>query len=249
MPFSQGQVNSNIPLPPSTRSQNFSFPGDLVTGGRNFYTSLYFMDYLSTQLLGGLMSSLQGSYRPSGSVILPVPKKLNDVQSVIWDQISVTSLAAGAVAGSASGGLSAVMGALSSAGSAIGPQVGGAVNPLLYMTFKSPTFKEHTLTWTLTPSNQNESNTLRDIINYIKFNMLPKKALMGLMYQYPSIVFVSLSNSSYTFKFQPCAVTSVQVDYTGAGGPSFFRNGAPTNVNLTIQLKEIELWTKDNYQY
>ena len=48
-------------------------------------------------------------------------------------------------------------------------------------------------------------------------------------------------------KFRPCAVNGVSVDYTGAGVPSFFKNGAPTVINLTLQLTEIQLWDQTNY--
>jgi len=37
----------------------------------------------------------------------------------------------------------------------------------------------------------------------------------------------------------------VQVDYNGSGTPSFFKSGAPTIINLTLQLKEIQLWTSE----
>jgi hypothetical protein len=48
--------------------------------------------------------------------------------------------------------------------------------------------------------------------------------------------------------FKNCAIISVQVDFTGAGAPSFFRGtNRPTVVNLTLQLKEIQLWDQTDY--
>jgi hypothetical protein len=77
--------------------------------------------------------------------------------------------------------------------------------------------------------------------------MLPTN--MGLVYGYPSIALIKLYPSEvFTFAFKPCAVLAVQTDFTGAGTPSYFKNGAPTVVNLTVQLKEIDLWTKNNYR-
>ena len=52
---------------------------------------------------------------------------------------------------------------------------------------------------------------------------------------------ISFKPSGYLFKLKPCAIIAVQVDYTGAGQPSFFKSGAPTIVNLTLQLKEYQL--------
>jgi hypothetical protein len=207
-----------------------------IAGGINTVINAF------NSVTGGSVGNLSTSYTPSGSIMLPIPKKLNDVQTVLWEQISATQLAAGIV-NNATGTAGQVVGA---GASVVGPGVGMTLNPMLFMTFKSPTFKEHTLNWTLAPNNEAESNTIRDIVNFFKFKMLPAEA--GVLYKYPDICFVQIHPSSqFTFKFKPCAVTSVQVDFTGAGGPSFFRNGAPTVVNLSVQLKEIELWTKNNY--
>ena len=269
MPLYNNQSISNIPLPPRTGKSSMSFPNDLVVGSRNFYTSFHFMDYNSTTNFGSALSGaasiindvynavtgrntqlLSTSYTPSGSVRLPIPKKLNDIQTVVWDQISATSLAGSAISSGINGlggqNASNIAGAIAAGGTALGPGVGLTINPLLFMTFKSPTFKEHTLNWVFTPNNEAESNSIRDIVNFFKFNMLPESSVG--FYKYPSICFIQIyPSSAFTFKFKPCAVTSVQVDYTGGGGPSFYKNGAPTVVNFTVQLKEIELWTKNNY--
>lgn len=270
MPPYNNQSTSNIPLPPRTGKSSMSFPNDLVVGSRNFYTSFHFMDYNSTTNFGSILNGAAGiindvynavtgrntqllstSYTPSGSVRLPIPKKLNDIQTVVWDQISATALGGAAIGSAAQaagvGGIASnIGGMLSAGGAALGPGVGLTINPLLFMTFKSPTFKEHTLNWVFTPNNEAESNSIRDIVNFFKFNMLPESSFG--FYKYPSICFIQIyPSSAFTFKFKPCAVTSVQVDYTGGGGPSFYKNGAPTVVNFTVQLKEIELWTKNNY--
>jgi hypothetical protein len=231
------QSFSNIPLPPNTVKNRFSFPDDLVTGGRNYYTSINFMDYRSQTTLGSIVSSLSSSYVPSGSVILPIPKKLNDIQTVIWNEVEGTSL-----------GGSVLQNILNAGSTAVGPFTGISLNPLLWMTFKNPSFKEHTLQWSFAPNNEAESGTVRDIVNFFKYNMLPAERVGGVFYDYPSIAMIKFHPSSeFTFRFKPCAIISAQIDYTGAGGPSFFKNGAPTVVNLSIQLKEIELWSKNNY--
>lgn len=128
------------------------------------------------------------------------------------------------------------------------PGIGGkAINPFQFMMFKRPNFKEHTLQWTLAPNTPEESETLKRIINTCKKAALPNGS-MNLLMEYPDLCNVSFTPDDYLFKLKPCAIISVQVDYTGAAGPSFFKTGAPTVVNLTLQLKEIELWSKDNYQ-
>ena len=117
---------------------------------------------------------------------------------------------------------------------------GQTVNPFQFMMFKRPAFKEHSLTWTLAPNSQEESNALRDIIKECKRAALPP-SMSGVMIQYPKLAMVSFKPSGYLFKLKPCAIIGVQVDYNGAGQPSFFKSGAPTIVNLTLQLKEYQL--------
>jgi hypothetical protein len=76
--------------------------------------------------------------------------------------------------------------------------------------------------------------------------MLP--SYNGPFLKYPNLALIQLRpEDMYTFKFKPCAVSAVSVDYSGGGSPSFFKNGAPTVVNVAIQLKEVELWTQNDY--
>jgi hypothetical protein len=123
------------------------------------------------------------------------------------------------------------------------------------MLFKSPTFKEYNLQWQFAPKNEQESQTLADIITQFKYNMLPARAgglgggQSNILLNYPSIAIIKMyPNDEFTFRFKPCAIRSVSVDYTGAGGPSFFkRKGAPTVVNFSVALQEIQYNIKDNY--
>jgi len=266
--------NPKFPVPPRTGNLSYMFPNDLVTDNRAFFTQIQFVEYQRSSVFKSPF------LMPLGGISLPLPKKINDTQTVTWESIeggpvaafiesqaqgaSATETAynvavsAGAAAGATIAGylpyrnnLSSVAintlasGAPGAAQQGLG-YFGIAVNPFLTMLFKSGNFKEHSLQWTFTPENEQESLKLAAIINYFKFNMLPSYA--GPFLNYPNIALVQLyPNDMFTFKFKPCAVSAVSVDYSGGGTPSFFRNGAPTIVNLAIQLKEIELWTQNDY--
>jgi hypothetical protein len=244
---------SNIPLPPTTRKDSHFFPNDLTTNGRNSRLDINFVSYQSTTsvfgtILNGITTLTGRTVVPVGGLSLPLPKKINDVQTVVWSEESMTGVAGSmmkTVAGSMGVIASLTEALVGDAASAIGASMGATINPFLYMAFKNPAYKEHTLQWTLAPNNAQESATLANLIKFLKYNMLPAKALLGSVYTYPCIAIISMTPN--VLQFKPCAVMSVQVDYTGAGGPSFFRDGRPTVVNLVVQLKEIELWTKDDY--
>lgn len=233
------ELPSYFPQPPQPTATNNTFPSDLVADGRNFYTQIQFVSYSFPWT-----SSTYG--QPSGGMYLPIPRKLNDLQTVTWQEESLLNLGS-SILSSVSNRLSNITSGVGQAGAAAGALAGLAVNPFLFMMFKHPNFKQHTLTWTFAPSNEQESITLAAIIRQFKFHMLPTQGY--LVYGYPSIALIKLYPSEvFTFAFKPCAVLAVETDFTGAGSPSYFKNGAPTVVNLTVQLKEIDLWTKNNYR-
>lgn len=130
--------------------------------------------------------------------------------------------------------------------------MGLAANPFLTVLFKQPNFKQHQFSWKLTPNNQEESNTIRDIILTFKSNMLPAMAPSagGTLLKYPNMVIISLSpNQDYLYKFKPCVIESMSVNYAGAGQPSFFkRTDAPTDVIISLNLLEIEYWLKEDIE-
>lgn len=244
--------NPNFPTPPRKSLPTDTFPNDLIAGGRNFYTEIGFVKYEVSQQL----NSRNRLAIPAGSIKLPIPKKLNDVTTLSWGEISATSLGAGLLgtAAQALGGrvVSQAAGIISQAGAAAATvgsiAYGITVNPFLFMMFKQPNYKEHTLQWTLAPSNEEESQKLKTIINRLKGSSLPVN--QGLYLQYPLIALVKIwPNDVFgNLIFKPCAVTSVSVDYTAAG-PSFFAgSAAPTIVSLSIGLKEIQFWDRNDFE-
>ena len=264
------QLPTGFPTPPNPTLNQYAFPNDLTTGNsgsgakgsgnRNYYTQINFVSY--KQGLNNTQAVV-----PVGGILLPIPKQLNDQTVMVWSPISLTETAAavagaaaGAAIGSVAGPVGGIAGALAGAftGSqlaggvvqginTVSPLTGGTVNPFLYMLFKQPDFKEFQFRWTLAPNTPEETNTLATIIKFFKFHMLPE--ISGLLMYYPSIALVKLfPDDKFTFKLRPCAITNVIVDYTAGGGPSFFRDtGAPTVVNLTVVMKEIQIWDKNSF--
>jgi hypothetical protein len=143
----------------------------------------------------------------------------------------------------------------STAGRAAGATQGVALNPFLTVLFKSPAFKQHTLSWKLAPSNQAESSILNNIINKFRGNMLPNQsgALGGSLLTYPNIVQVTASGNNdqyFTYKFKPAVVRDISVNFTPQGQPSFFGSTkAPTEVELRVELMEIEYWLSNDYGF
>lgn len=235
-------------------TSSIQFPTDLIAEGRNFYSEFIFMDYSVNQQFTStpILRPVDSKY---GSVWLPVPRKINDIQTMSWGEFSGTSVAGAALTQMIYGNRQLQNGGtFRGSGGQIGVPVGIAtgmsINPLLFMQFNSPNFKDHSLSWTLAPSSEAESNALKSIIDKFRYYSLGKANGLsgGLLLEYPSILFVKLyPEDEFTLKFRPCAVINVSVDFTGSGTPSFFKNGAPTVINLTLHLREIQLWDKTNY--
>lgn len=252
---------SNFPTRPQKAITTNYIPEDVISSGRNLYTQIEFVAYsfgyqtFGTGISGflGLFGNRGGVARPNGGIVLPIPKKINESQTITWEQDSATKVAASVgslFTGPASS--AAAASALGGAANFLSSMAGLQVNPYLFMYFKSPNYKEFSFSWTFAPNNQRESRALANIINQFKANSLPTFGLTWM--GYPNIALIRLMPSDLlgNLKFKPCAITSVLVDYTGAG-PSFFKSspgnssssGAPTVVNLTVNFKEIQLWDRN----
>lgn len=236
---------SNFPTAPQ-KSLNFtSFPNDLVAPGRPYYMEIAFMNYA----VGMQYSSNRNLYTPSGGIRLPVPRKLNENQVLTWNEASATTATAGAalqLVQKAQGvfGGNFVGSDAAGVGSAL---TGLSVNPFLYMFFQRPNYKQFSFSWTLAPNTPEESRTLVTMINRIKRASLP--TAVGVFYQYPQIALIKLHPGDLFghLKIKPCAIESVSIDHTATATPAFFNGGAPVAVNLTINLKEIQLWDQADY--
>jgi len=247
------------------------FPGDLIdsSANRNSYIAIQFQKYERRSIFNQPFLSATSGIR------LPVPNQLSDNQQVNYDP-KEQDLAVGAgieqglrggngFVGSIATGVMANVGArmeraagavaqgLTGASTAEMLQLGGlAQNPFLTVLFKSPSFKKHQFSWKLAPNNAQESNTIRDIVNTFKSNMLPAMApnAGGTLLTYPNIAIISLyPDESFLYKFKPCVIESMDVNYAIGGQPSFFKGtNAPTIVQISINLLEIEYWLKEDYE-
>lgn len=231
----------NFPQKPQRGNNSSAFPSDLISGQRKYYTQIGLVRYNSGLATGGGLG-----IQTSGTIMLPMPKQgLIDQEIIQWEEWSGEKLAMDVVRSVP--GLSTLVAGLETARNPLSTDLGLQINPFMFMMFRRPNFKEFALKWTLAPNNRQESETLKRIINQLKKAALPSK-LNDFVMRYPDIAMVSFKPDNYLFKMKPCAIVSVNVDYTGGGKPSFFNSGAPTIVNLTLQLKEIQLWNQDNYQ-
>ena len=110
------------------------------------------------------------------------------------------------------------------------------------MSFKSHSFKHKLISFTREDTIMNLA-----IIEFFKRNMKPSfdnsKSRRFLRYPPKFLVrFMKYENlNPFLPIIRPCVCTNVEVGYTGSGTWSSFRNGAPVDIDLTLQFNELEL--------
>jgi len=121
-------------------------------------------------------------------------------------------------------------------------------NPRTTAIFNGVTPRTHSFSFRLSPKNRAESDVISSIFETIRNNMLPDEAFGGAALNYPRIVTMSFEgvNKSITpvyFSF----ISDVRMDYTGGGGASFYKGGNPIDMTLQINLKEINVVTRNTF--
>lgn len=228
------------PLERNERFGSLIFPNDLINfSGRKFYTQIQFVKYSIFQQINSM-----GAYAlPSDNGIkLPIPLKVNDNLLLHWSAVSLTDTIKGAT-----GALGSAVGLTAQLGGAAVPG-GLALNPLMFLLFQRPEYRQFSLSWMLTPRNEKESNTIKDIVTTCKRAASPDNlAFNNLLMTYPLIALIKMYPNDLFghMVFKPCVVTSVNVNYTAASTPSFYKNGAPSVVSLTLNLMEMQFWFRN----
>jgi hypothetical protein len=248
-----------------------SMPSDLVANGRNFYTEIHFVDFRTAKygqdfsnFITGPISVIDGAIGVIGggissipflgdiinnsaagmsvlpislpSIRLPIPININDVMVFNWDTPSLLDIAA-----ASNPTVKTVI-----EGSQIALAFAGkAVNPLLYVAFNRPNFRNFRFEWNLVPKNKKESDTIKLITETFKYAASPE-GLGGPILDYPLSAKIKMfpNNLNGHAYFFPMAVKGISVNLTPNPTPSFFDRGAPTMINLSVEMMEIKIWDR-----
>tara|TARA_Y100000310_G_C20680447_1_gene815600 strand:+ start:356 stop:1306 length:951 start_codon:yes stop_codon:yes gene_type:complete len=121
---------------------------------------------------------------------------------------------------------------------------GLAENPHSVQFFKGMSFKSHSFKHKLIAFTKEDTVMNMAIVNFFKESMKPS-IKNGKFLSYPQTFTIKFLKGTELNPFLPvlrtCACTNVEVSYTGSGSWSSFRNGAPVDVDLTVQFNEMEL--------
>lgn len=141
---------------------------------------------------------------------------------------------------------------LPGASRAISSGIGNAINPKASLYFDGVTLKQPNFTWNLSPLNPEDSDSLKNILETIKRNILPSySSAVGLpraLLNYPSTVdiFFLGVDQSYFLYYKTCMVQSFSTNFT-PNGLTLLRGGKPASVTVNMGLIESDIHTSEDY--
>ena len=136
-------------------------------------------------------------------------------------------------------------------GSALSASSGTSLNPFKETVFESVDFRSFAFKYKFFPKNKKESDDVYNIIKTFKFHMHPEMSEGKLFFIYPSEFNITYyfgdAENGYFHKFATCALENMDVSY---GGEQFssFRDGSPTEINMSLTFRELEILTKNMIQ-
>jgi len=148
------------------------------------------------------------------------------------------------------------------------PAVTGLVlNPRIEKMFSQKEIRNFSFSWELYPRNQDEVNTIKNIIDTFRYHSHPSRTSEGgneldpqIMLRVPAeftIKFLSASGTrgengfvenDYIPKISRCVLTGIGVDYTPNGVFSTLPDNSPTGYVLTLSFSEIAQLTRQDVE-
>jgi hypothetical protein len=132
---------------------------------------------------------------------------------------------------------------------AISAATGLAANPRKEQVFKGVDFRTFQFDYQFFPRSMEEAENVMRIINEFKFHMHPEfKDNNNFLYIYPSEFDISYFQGGQEnlnlHRHTSCVLTEMNINYTPNGTFTTFPNGMPTQINVTMNFRELALLTK-----
>ena len=123
---------------------------------------------------------------------------------------------------------------------------GQVLNPNMELLFKGVQLRSFNFTFNMAPREQREAIEVKNIIRTFKKSMAARNssgAGAGLFISSPNIFQLEYrsGNSKHPFlnTFKPCALRSMNVDYSASGVYSTYEDATPVHMKLTLSFQEL----------
>jgi hypothetical protein len=144
-----------------------------------------------------------------------------------------------------------------------------AVNPMSQMLYKGPQYRRYQMPFIMKPKTREESENIKKIISAFRLAAspsVPSTSGLGVggninigegnaftfgyphLTQFDLLFYTDDKNSKRIFRSKPCVIESVSTDY-GSQKMTFFEDGNPAEITLTVQLTEIVPRTLGDAKY
>lgn len=128
--------------------------------------------------------------------------------------------------------------------------LGLAANPKKEQVFKGVDFRTFQFEYQFFPRNEQEAKNVMNIIQEFKYHMHPEfKDTNNFLYIYPSefdiMYYQGGMENRNIHRHTSCVLTEMNINYTPNGLFTTFNNGMPTQINVTLNFRELALLTKD----
>jgi hypothetical protein len=209
----------------------------------------------------------QPARKKSSDVIsLYMPDTLNFSYNTSYTNLSIKDAlqdiavaGSGAVAGKKSAAVaSGAVSAIDSPAAKLALNAAGkAINPMNQLVFDGIDFRSFQMAFQFTPKNKAESDTIRDIIKMFRSHAAPQigTGAGGMLFTVPDsfiIQFVQLGNDTgrnpYITRVKESVLEHIDVNYSPNGIWSTHPDGSPTQINMTLGFKEIQLVDRTQIQ-
>ena len=138
----------------------------------------------------------------------------------------------------------------------LGRGQGVVPNSNLALLFNSPTLREFTFSWKMTPRSREEAIRIRNIIRFFKQGMAPKKGInsatgaasyflgtpnvFDIIFKTTRDKYDILNENDAVLRIKTCACTGSAVNYTPDGMWNAYEQGQPVAVTLSLRFSELE---------
>jgi len=123
---------------------------------------------------------------------------------------------------------------------------GQVLNPNMELLFKGVMLRSFNFSFNFAPREQSEAMAVKKIIRTFKKSMSARNSSgvgKGLFISSPNIFQLEYrtGNGKHPFlnTFKPCALRSMNVDYTGSGAYATYEDATPVHMKLTLSFQEL----------
>jgi len=120
---------------------------------------------------------------------------------------------------------------------------GQVLNPNMELLFKGVKLRSFNFQFDLVARDSYEGGMIKTIIKTFKMAMAPRKGLTGLFISAPDVFQLEYKKGSskhpFLPTFKPCALVSMNVNYTGSGTYATYSDGTPVHMTLQLSFQEL----------